>query len=429
MSNLLAEYRWRGMLNDSTEGVGEELAKGGRTAYIGFDPTGSSLHVGSLLTIMGLVHFQRAGHSPIGLVGGGTGLIGDPSGKTQERQLLTAADVEENLAGIRGQLEHFLDFEVKSNPARMVNNLDWLGPLSAIDFLRDVGKHFSVNAMMRKETVRRRLEDDDSGISYTEFSYGLLQAYDFVALNEKYNCTIQMGGSDQWGNITAGIDLIRRIRSQRAYGIVYPLLTTASGAKFGKTEGGAVWLDPHRTSPYRFYQFWLNADDDDVVHYLKCFTLQGKSEIAELTAASAERPQERAAQRALAKEVTERVHGPTALAKAEQATKVLFGGSLDGLDSEDIEDVFTDVPSSSIPAERLGGEGVGLLELLAESGVASSKGDARRSVEGGGIYLNNERATDIDQRVTINDTIEGRFAVLRKGKKNYHLVKINRGPE
>ncbi len=428
MTDLLAEYRWRGMLKDSTEGVDEELAKGGRTAYIGFDPTGSSLHVGSLLTIMGLVHFQRAGHSPIGLVGGGTGLIGDPSGKTQERQLLSAEDVEHNLAGIRVQLEHFLDFDVKSNPARMVNNLEWLGPLSAIDFLRDVGKHFSVNAMLRKETVRRRLEDDESGISYTEFSYGLLQAQDFVALHERYGCTIQMGGSDQWGNITTGIDLVRRVRAERAYGIVYPLLTTSSGGKFGKTEDGGVWLDPQRTSPYRFYQFWLNTEDSDVVHYLKCFTLLGQAEVEDLEHATGERPHERSAHKTLARDVTERVHGPTGLARAEQATKVLFGGSLLGLDAADVEDVFSDVPSSTIPADRLAGEGLPLLDLLAEASVASSKGDARRAIEGGGIYVNNERSSGVDQHVTMADALDGRFVVLRKGKKNYHLVRVEGAP-
>ena len=424
MTNLLDEYRWRGMLHDATEGVEEELAKGNRTAYIGFDPTADSLHVGSLLTIMGLVHFQRAGHTPIGLVGGGTGLIGDPSGKSQERQLLSAEDVERNLAGIRGQLEHFLDFEVKSNPARMVNNLDWLGQLGAIDFLRDVGKHFSVNAMLRKETVRRRIDDESSGISYTEFSYGLLQAYDFFALHERYGCTLQMGGSDQWGNITAGIDFIRRVAGAKAFGIVYPLLTTSSGGKFGKTEAGTVWLDAARTSPFRVYQYWLNAEDADVVHYLKCFTLLDEEEIQGLSAATADRPHERAAPRARAAEVTKRVHGASGLAAAEQATSVLFGGSLEGLGADDIEDVFSDVPSSSVAADDLSGVGMPLLELLAGSGVATSKGDARRSLEGGGIYVNNVRAAGIEQRVTLDDAIEGRFIVLRKGKKNYHLVQI-----
>lgn len=429
MTDLLSEYRWRGMLADATEGVADELAKGNRTAYIGFDPTGASLHVGSLLTIMGLVHFQRAGHTPVGLVGGGTGLIGDPSGKTSERQLLSAEDVERNLAGIRSQLEHFLDFEVKSNPARMVNNLDWLGKLGAIDFLRDVGKHFSVNAMLRKETVRRRIEDDEVGISYTEFSYGLLQAYDFWALYDQYGCTMQMGGSDQWGNITTGIDYIRRVTGERAYGIVYPLLTTSSGGKFGKTESGAVWLDPELTSPYRFFQFWLNADDADVGHYLRCFTLMSQPEIIELEAAMAERPQERAAQRALARDVTERVHGPSGLAKAEQATRVLFGGSLDGMTAADIEDVFSDVPSSTFSADRFGGEGAPLIEVLADSGLASSKGDARRAIDGGGIYVNNERASGVDHRVHIEAALEGRFFVLRKGKKNYHLVRVEGGRE
>jgi tyrosyl-tRNA synthetase len=424
MKNPLEEYKWRGMLQNSTEGAWEAFSGEPRSAYIGFDPTASSFHVGNLLTIMGLVHFQRAGHSPIGLVGGGTGLIGDPSGKTQERQLLSKEKTAENLAGIRAQLEHFLDFEVKSNPARMVNNLDWLGELKMVDFLRDVGKHFSVNALMRKESVRRRLEEEEGGISYTEFSYALMQSYDYLVLNEKYGCTVQMGGSDQWGNITAGIDLIRRVRGEKAFGVVFPLLTTSSGTKFGKTESGAVWLDPERTSPYRFYQFWLNTEDKDAISYLKLFTLLDEDAVLELEAELGEKPHERGAQKALALDVTRRVHGEGGLTRAQQATRVLFGGALEGLSGDEIADIFSDVPSSEFSRGVLEGEGMLILDLLAESGLASSKGDARRSIQGGGVYLNNVRVEGVDDRVNLEKALEGRFLVLRKGKKNYHLAKL-----
>jgi tyrosyl-tRNA synthetase len=424
MRNPVDEYHWRGMLQDLTEGAHEAFSEGPRKAYIGFDPTAESLHVGSLMPIMGLVHLQRAGHVPIGLVGGGTGLIGDPSGKDQERQLLTKEKAEENLAGIRSQLEHFLDFDASENPALMVNNLEWLGDLKTVDFLRDIGKHFSVNALLRKESIRRRLEEEDGGISFTEFTYALMQAYDFLVLNDRYDCTVQMGGSDQWGNITAGIDLIRRMRGKKAYGVVFPLVTSATGAKFGKTEGGTIWLDPGRTSPYRFYQYWLNTDDQDVVPYLKWFTLLGEEEVGELVVAVEERPHERGAQRALAEDVTGRVHGETGLARARQATQVLFGGALEGLSGEEIADIFSDVPSSEFPRQSFEGDGMPLLTLLAEAGVTSSKGDARRSIQAGGVYLNNVRVEDVDRSVGLSDTLEGRFLVLRKGKKNYHLAKL-----
>lgn len=424
MSNLLDEYSWRGMIQDLTRGVDQAVQEGPVTAYIGFDPTASSLHVGSLLPIMGLVHLQRAGHHPVAVVGGGTGLIGDPSGKTQERQLLSREQVEENLEGIRSQLERFLDFEGVKNPARMVNNLDWLGELRTVEFLRDVGKHFSVNGLLRKEGVRRRLEDEEGGISYTEFSYVLLQAYDFLVLHDRFDCTVQMGGSDQWGNITAGIDLIRRMKGERAYGVVFPLVTSATGVKFGKTEAGTVWLDPRRTSPYRFFQFWLNTDDQDAVRYLKYFTLLDRSQIQVLEAELREAPHKRGAQRALAREVTRLVHGESGVARAEQATQVLFGGDVEGLDAEEIADVFADVPSSQVSRESLAGEGTSLLDLLAETGVASSKGDARRSIQGGGVYVNNIRVEDVDRRISMEDALEGEFVVLRKGKKNYRLVRV-----
>ena len=422
--SLLEEYRWRGTLQDSPEGAEAALAEGPVTAYIGFDPTAASLHVGNLMPIMGLVHLQRAGHHPIVVVGGGTGLIGDPSGKTEERQLLTRESTAENLAAIRAQLEHFLDFDGSTNPARTVNNLDWLGEISMVDFLRDVGKHFSVNALLKKESVRRRVEHDETGISYTEFSYALLQAYDFVQLNERYGCTFQMGGSDQWGNITAGIDLVRRMRGKKAYGITYPLLTGAGGHKFGKTQAGAVWLDPELTSPYRFYQFWMTVDDRDVIRYLRYFTLLGSEEISELESTHEERPHERTAHRALAEDVTGRVHGNDGLASAQRATDVLFGGEIAGLGADAIADVFADVPSSEITLAGLEGEGTGVLDLFADAGVCKSRGEARRSVEGGGLSINNVRVEEVEAVVTISDTIEGRFLILRKGKKNYHMVRI-----
>jgi tyrosyl-tRNA synthetase len=423
---LVDVFRARGLLQDATEGAGEHLSEASRTVYIGFDPTAPSLHLGSLVPIMGLVHAQRAGHTPIALVGGGTGLIGDPSGKTVERRLLTKELAAENAEGIRAQLEHFLDFEAGSNPARMRNNHEWLGGLALIDFLRDVGKHFSVNQLMAKESVKRRLESEGTGISYTEFSYALLQSYDFLELYRREGCTVQMGGSDQWGNITAGIDLVRRVEGARAYGVVFPLLTTASGTKFGKSEAGNVWLDAELTSPFRFYQYWINVEDADVIRYLKLFTLLDLEEIGELKEAVATEPHRRAAQRALAEDVTRRMHGETGLASAERATRALFSGEIEGLGADDIADVFADVPSSEIAAERLAGEGLSVVELLVETGLASSKGDARRAIEGGGGYVNNVRVGDLSASVTMQDTIEGRFLLLRKGKKSYHLVGVAR---
>ncbi|MDE0898942.1 MAG: tyrosine--tRNA ligase [Longimicrobiales bacterium] len=426
MNKLLEEYRARDLLQDATEGAAEHLAEAARAIYIGFDPTAASLHLGSLVPIMGLVHAQRAGHTPIALVGGGTGLIGDPSGKTAERQLLTKEKAAENAEGIRGQLEHFLDFEAKSNPARMRNNHDWLGGLALVDFLRDIGKHFSVNQLMAKESVRRRLQDEDSGVSYTEFSYALLQSYDFLELSRQEGCTVQMGGSDQWGNITAGIDLIRRVEGERAFGVVYPLITNSSGTKFGKSEAGAVWLDPALTSPFRFYQYWINVEDGDAIRYLKFFSLLSLDEISDLEEAVETEPWKRTAQRALAEDVTRRLHGESGLASAERATKALFSGEIAGLAVDEIADVFSDIPSSQVDAPDLEGEGVSLADLLVSCDLASSKGDARRSIEGGGVYVNSERVDDTAASVTSAQAIEGRFVLLRKGKKNYHLLAIRR---
>ncbi|MDA0682883.1 MAG: tyrosine--tRNA ligase [Bacteroidetes bacterium] len=421
--NIYDEFEWRGLLYDATPGLKDLLAKESVTAYIGFDPTAASLHVGSLLPIMGLARLQRFGHTPIALVGGGTGLIGDPSGKTAERQLLNKEKVEENIAGIKAQLSHFLDFEREGNPARIENNHDWLGQLQLIDFLRDTGKHFTVNYMLSKESVKRRIESED-GISYTEFTYMMLQAYDFLELNRRGDCSLQMGGSDQWGNILAGTDLIRRVNGNKAHGLVFPLVTNASGTKFGKSEAGNVWLDPELTSPYKFYQFWMNTDDRDVIHYLKSFTWLSREEIDGLEAEVNERPGAREAQRTLARHITTALHGESELAKSEMASKVLFGGSMENLGVKDLRDIFEDVPSIMLAKEALEGEGMGMLDVCSQAEITSSNGEARRLIRQGGLFLNGERIEDENARMTIDQAIEGELFVLRKGKKSYHLVQI-----
>jgi tyrosyl-tRNA synthetase len=421
--DLYGELTWRGLVYDATEGLRETLTRDRVTGYIGFDPTAPSLHVGSLLVIMALAHLQRCGHSPIALVGGGTGLIGDPSGKTVERQLLAVEQVEANIESISKQLARFLDFNAATAPARLVNNAEWLTKLAAVDFMRDVGKHFSVNAMLAKDSVKRRLESED-GITYTEFSYSLLQAYDFLVLHDRFNCTLQLGGSDQWGNITAGMDLIRRVRGAKAHALVLPLITTASGTKFGKTEAGTIWLDPERTSPFRFYQFWLNVDDVDAIRYLKFFTFLDEVIIADVGVAHAAAPQSRTAQRTLAREVTALVHGRDSVSRAERASEVLYGGDLATLPAEDVLAVFDDVPSSSVDATALEGNGVAAVELLVSSGLVTSKGEAARLIRGGGVYVNNRRMTDERGRLTVRDAIGGRLFVLRKGAKQSHVVRI-----
>ena len=429
--NVFDEFEWRGLVHDATPGLRELLDQEKLTAYIGFDPTATSLHVGSLLPILGLARLQRFGHTPIAIAGGGTGMIGDPSGKTLERQLLTLEKIEENLRGIKAQLARFLDFDAAANPARIVNNADWLAVIPLVEFLRDVGKHFTVNSMMAKESIKRRLESED-GISFTEFSYMLLQAYDFLMLYDRYGCRLQMGGSDQWGNILAGADLIRRLRGEGAegklvHGLVFPLVTTSSGVKFGKTEAGTIWLDPALTSPFRFYQFWINTDDRDIVKYLKSFTWLSREEIAGLEEQVRAAPQEREAQRRLAREVTRLVHGEDALAKAERATGVLFGAEISELEPREVLDVFGDVPSTEIPAARLAGEGLPLIDLLVACDLAPSKGEARRAVQGGGIYVNNRRMNEEKKSLTPADTIGGELLVLRKGRKEYRLVRLSKG--
>jgi tyrosyl-tRNA synthetase len=418
--DLYAELEWREMIYDGTEGLRAALAAGPVTAYIGFDPTAPSLHVGSLLTVMGLARLQRAGHTPIAVVGGGTGLIGDPSGKTQERTLLGSEQVQANVEGIRAQLGRFLDFERPGNPARIVNNADWLVTMDLMSFLRDVGKHFTVNYMIAKDSVKRRLEGED-GISFTEFSYLLLQSYDFVMLFDRYKCTLQMGGSDQWGNITAGIDLLRKLRGAKGHGLVWPLMTTSAGVKFGKTEAGTIWLDPSLTSPFRFYQFWLNTDDRDVVRYLKFFTFLGRDEIEALARATTEHPERREAQRALARAVTALVHGQDHVERAERAAEVLFGNDIAGANVDDVLMVFEDAPSTEL---ALTPDGIALTELLVAVKLASSKSEAMRLLKSGGVYVNNVRATDDRARLTRADAIGGAVFVLRKGRKDHHIVRL-----
>jgi tyrosyl-tRNA synthetase len=366
---------------------------------------------------------QRAGHAPIAVLGGGTGLIGDPSGKTTERTLQTPEQVEANVVSIRLQLERFLDFEVKGNPARLVNNADWLSTMGAMAFLRDVGKYFTVNYMLGKESVRRRLESED-GISYTEFSYLLLQAYDFLELHDRFGCTVQIGGSDQWGNITAGIDLIRRLRTVKAHGLVLPLVTTSAGAKFGKTEAGTVWLAPERTSPFRFYQFWLNTDDKDSARYLKFFTFLDRAVIAELGRLGEEAPEKREAQRMLAREVTRLVHGQDQLERAERTSSVLFGEDIATLPVQDLLDVFGDAPSTELAAAEVAGDGIVVVDLVVRAGLVSSKGEARRLVQSGGIYVNNRRVVDVQSRVGASNAIGGELFVLRRGQRQQHVVRV-----
>jgi tyrosyl-tRNA synthetase len=416
------ELKWRSMVYDSTEGVPGLLANEKITVYNGFDVTADSLHIGNLVPLVALARLQRFGHSPIAVAGGGTTMIGDPSGKTTERQLMTRELIEANLAIIKGQLAHFLDFEIKTNPARLVNNADWLLELNLVNFLRDIGKYFTINYMVTKESVKVRLEREE-GISFTEFSYMLLQSYDFLHLFRTENCVMQTGGSDQWGNITAGVELIRRVTGKSAHAMVYPLITKADGTKFGKTEAGSVWLSAERTSPYRFYQYFLNTDDRDIVPYLKIFTFLSQDEIRELEAAVKAHPEQRAAQRKLAQLLTLMVHDKTALAKAEQAANVLFGGEITGLTAAEIEDIFSDVPSSTLPKHQLEG-GLALVDLLVTSGFMKSKSEARRAITDGGIYLNNIRAEETGQIIGSGNLLEGGFLVLRRGKKTYHLVKV-----
>jgi tyrosyl-tRNA synthetase len=416
---LLDELEWRGLLHQHTDEVASALADSQLSGYIGFDPTAPSLHIGTLLVIMLLVRLQRHGHRPVALVGGGTGLIGDPSGKASERPLADADTVRANAESIRKQLERFLDFS-GPNAARMIDNAEWLVDLRAVEFMRDVGKHFTVNYMLQKDSVQGRM---DAGISYTEFSYMLLQAYDFLELRRRHGVRLQMGGSDQWGNITAGMELIRRSTGMDAHAITSPLVTTAAGTKFGKTEAGAIWLDPNLTSPYAFYQFLVNIDDRDAGKFLRYFTLLGQEEILSLERDVAERPEQREAQRRLAREVTRVVHGDVALRAVEEATQILFGGSLDGLSVDAFEVLTREIPCVSASAERAL-QIATLVELLIGAGMFESKKDAKRAIQQGGFYVNNTRVAADQQSLETTELIHGRFLLARKGSKSYALVEV-----
>jgi tyrosyl-tRNA synthetase len=415
---FLEELDFRGLIYQVTdrEGLDRRLQEGPITLYGGFDPTADSLTIGNLVPVLLLRRFQLAGHKAIALVGGGTGLIGDPGGKSQERTLNTRETVAAWVEKIRRQLEPFLDFTAATNPAKLVNNLDWLGNIGALDLLRDVGKHFPVPYMLAKDSVASRLE---TGISYTEFSYMILQSYDFLKLNELEDCELQVGGSDQWGNITAGSDLIRRTGGGKsAYGLTCPLLTTSQGEKFGKSEGNSIWLDAARTSPYQFYQFWINADDGDVVSWLKIFTFLSKNDIDALGEATERDPGKREAQRVLAREVTSLVHGDEATAKAERISAALFYGDFGELQIDEIEQGFDGVPTHTV-----GESGQNLVELLVEAGISSSKRQAREDVGNGAIYINGDRCTDLDRSMRTADGLHGRYIIIRRGKNKYFLVK------
>ena len=423
-SSLFDDLQWRGLYADCTDlpGLIERTSARPIALYAGFDPTSDSLHVGNLVPLFALRRFQLAGHHPIALAGGATGMIGDPSGRSAERNLLTREQLAHNIAGVKVQLAKFLDFETHTNPARLVNNADWLTKLGAIEFMRDVGKHFTVNAMLAKESVRRRTESED-GISYTEFSYSLLQAYDYLVLHDRFGCTLQMGGSDQWGNITAGMDLVRRVRGGKAHGLVLPLVTTASGTKFGKTEAGTIWLDPSLTKPYEFHQFWLNVDDRDAVKYLKFFTFLEEQQVGELEMATAREPEQRHAQRTLAREVTRLVHGEAAVHEAESAAEKLFKGDLRSMSEGELLQVFSSVPSSQTPYRS---DGWLVTEFLASNAVTGSKGEAVRLIKGGGIYINGQRVVDEKSRVSPEDAMHARYFVVRKGKRDNFLVRVDK---
>ncbi|HLB11225.1 MAG TPA: tyrosine--tRNA ligase [Gemmatimonadaceae bacterium] len=420
MNSLLAELTWRGLLYQHTEPLGAAFSAGVVTGYCGFDPTATSLHVGNLVPVMGLAHLQRAGHRPVVLIGGGTGMIGDPSGKTSERQLSTPETVKANSRAIQSQLERFLEFG-DPHGAIMRDNAEWLLQMGAVEFMREVGKHFTVSYMMQKESVRARMEE--GGISYTEFSYMLLQAKDFLELYRRVGCTLQIGGSDQWGNITAGIELVRRVEGVEAHALTMPLVTTAAGTKFGKTEAGAVWLDPKLTSPYRFYQFWVNVDDRDASRFLRFFTLMSREEIEALELELAAHPERRVAQQALARDVTTRVHGENAAKAAADVSALLFGhGDAAALSPDALEALRGEVPFVELPA--LPAEGIDATDLFVAAKLAPSKGAARRLLEQGGLSVNGAKL-GAEQRVVRSESLlAGRHLLLRKGAREYALVRV-----
>jgi tyrosyl-tRNA synthetase len=422
--DLFSDLTWRGLVNQCThpELLGGWLAGGSRRLYCGFDPTSDSLHVGSLLPAMMLRRFQKAGHRPIALVGGATGMIGDPSGKSEERNLLSVEQLERNVAGIAQQLRNLLDFDGPS-AALLLNNFDWMRDFSYLAFLRDVGKHFPVNVMLAKDSVKGRL-DRESGISYTEFSYMLLQAYDFVYQHQHFGCELQIGGSDQWGNITAGIDLARRMHSVQLYGMTCPLLLKSDGTKMGKTERGAVYLSAEKTSPYAFYQYWINLADSDCASALRFLTELSHEEIEALDKSRTDQPHLRESQKRLAEELTRLIHGNSGLAAARKATDVFFGAEIENLSDAQLSDIFADVPSKTLPRDCLSGDGLALIDALVESGLAKSKSDARRTIEQGGAYINNRPRADVNTKLTSSDLASETILVLRSGKKKYALLRF-----
>jgi tyrosyl-tRNA synthetase len=425
VNDIYQELRWRGLIHQTTddEKLPGWLNEKPRTLYAGFDPTANSLHVGHLVALMILRRFQQAGHRPIAVVGGATGMIGDPSGKSEERKLLSIDDLRANVSAIETQMASFLDFHRGAGSALLVNNYDWISRFSYLDFLRDVGKNFPVNVMLTKDSVRARLERSDIGLSYTEFSYMLLQAYDFVHLHDHHGCELQVGGSDQWGNITAGIDLARRMRAVQLYGITTPLLTKSDGTKMGKTEAGTLWLSPERTSPYQFYQYWINIDDADAGKCLRYFTDLGREEIESLDTACSREPQRRESQRRLAEEITRLVHGEAGLKKAQRASEILFGAEIDALSDIELGEIFADVPSQRFPRSTLAA-GLSIIDALVKAGLAKSKGEARRTIEQGGAYVNNRRIDSIDRQLTEADLGSETVMVLRSGKKKYALLRF-----
>ncbi len=422
--DIIKELEWRGLVSDCTDrdGLGKRLDDGVVTLYCGFDPTADSLHIGSLVPLLALRRFQQFGHKPIVVAGGATGSIGDPSGKSDERQLLSHEQLKANIAGVKKQLASFLDFDCGASAALLVDNVDWTAPLSFLDVLRDVGKHFKVNAMVAKESVRARMEDRDVGISFTEFSYMILQALDFDHLFMENDCELQIGGSDQWGNITAGIDLIHRRQNRQAFGLTMPLITNADGTKFGKTEAGAVWLDAGRTSIYQFYQYWVRVDDRDVVRYLNFFTFLQRDEIEVLAKQHEEQPHARIAHKALAKQVTTLVHGDAAVTEVIRASEILFGGELVGITEVTFREIAGEVPTHEIELACFAGEGLWLPELLHIAGLAQSHSRARKDVKGGGVYVNNRRIDDEQHKLHAADLLFAKYLLLRKGKRNYAVV-------
>jgi tyrosyl-tRNA synthetase len=425
--DLIEELRWRGMLQDIIPGTAEQLGKEMTTAYVGFDPTADSLHIGSLVPILLLVHLQKAGHKPIALVGGATGMVGDPSGKSEERNLLSEEILQRNIAGVKKQLEQFLDFDpTKPNAAEMANNYDWFKDFSFLNFIRDVGKHITVNYMMSKDSVRKRL-DSEVGMSFTEFTYQLIQGYDFYYLYTNRNCKLQMGGSDQWGNIVTGTELVRRKTGGEAFAFTCPLLTKADGGKFGKTEKGNVWLDADKTSPYQFYQFWLNASDSDAEKWIKIFTLLSREEIDALIASHKQAPHQRLLQSKLAEEITCFVHSREDYEFAIKASEILFGNatseSLKGLNEQQLLQVMEGVPGGEINRNKLE-EGYDLLNLLTETNVFSSKGEARKMLQAGGLSLNKTKIESDKSTLTASDLLLEKYLLLQKGKKNYYFIKV-----